>query len=80
MKLTEVEDKTIVLVKKVVGSEEVKRRVYELKIYPGIQVVAVKNNKGSYIIIETDNGKFGIPFDLAENIIVEVIGVTSVEK
>lgn len=76
LKLSEVIDGSVILIRSVGGSEDIKRRIYELKLLPHTKLIVVKNNKGSYVVVETDNGKFGIPFDLAENIEVEVVGVS----
>jgi len=76
LKLSETADGSIILIKNVEGSEDIRRRIYELKILPNTKLIVIKNNKGSYVVVETDNGKFGIPFDLADNIEVEIVGVS----
>lgn len=74
--LSEVDEGFVVEVKEISAEQDLKRRILELKILPGSRFSVVKNNRGGYVVIETDGGKFGIPFDLADKIHVEVLGET----
>ncbi|MEX0569018.1 MAG: ferrous iron transport protein A [Candidatus Njordarchaeota archaeon] len=51
------------------------KRLAELSFIPGEQLFVVINNPGGYVVVETNGGRFGLPREVADRIIVKELFV-----
>lgn len=51
------------------------KRLAELSFIPGEQLFVVVNNPGGYVVVETNGGRFGLPQEIADKIIVRELFV-----
>ena len=51
------------------------KRLAELAFLPGEQLFVVANNPNGYVVVESRRGRFGLPREIAEKIIVRELYV-----
>lgn len=56
---------------------ECMKRLAELGFLPGETMHIVVNNRDSYVIVESNRGRFGLPKEIAESILVEEVSSIS---
>ncbi|MHA1617449.1 MAG: FeoA family protein [Candidatus Njordarchaeales archaeon] len=55
------------------GGWGARQRLYEMGVYPGVEIVVVENRGVGPIIVESKGGKIAIGRGLARKILVEVL-------
>lgn len=69
-KLAQVYPDTYVEIVDIKTDVELLKRLAELGFIPGEKIHVITNNWGKYVVVESSRGRFGLPVEIAEKIIV----------
>lgn len=69
-KLSEISGGETVEILELQVDEDLLNRLLDLAFVPGEKIRVVVNNKGNYVVVDSKRGRFGLPIEIAEKIVV----------